>query len=717
MTTIKDIARLAGVSHGTVSNVLNLRGNVSAAKISAVKAAAKQLGYQANAQAKSLRQGGAKTIALIVPDMISERYQLLYSGLNQQLLKQGYVLELFLTGDLEENEKKQLEVLATRQCQGVVIVSCFDDATPYYNNLNLPTEKIIFIYRKPRHAKIDYDVDMSGGANHFSALIKSKGYKEVGIFTDLSKYSNIEIFKKEIEALLHDNNNINLYWVATSNQESHKAAFDFLEYPAVDAIICTDFEKVRHIKNAWYLGTTEQCPPIYTFSGEEVRFEPGLYTYPIDYKKMGKNIAENLVSGCQSMTHNKTVMIDNFRDYQESRAGINKEIKLLTISSPSSTALKKLLPHFYRTTGIRAKIIYAPFDEIIKITENKERAAEYDLFRIDMATFPRLARDLFEPLTHLDTNLLTCLNNIPVNILNRYSKIDDVFYAIPFDPSVQMLFYRRDLFEDQKIKRLYYERFRRDMRLPETFAAFDQLAAFFSRLRQSGEINMNGTCATIGGAEMIATEFLQRYYAEGGRLLNENSPPCLNKQIALPVLKNYIESLRYASCLHSTWWQDSVAQFEQRELAMLIVYMNLFTDVAHSAISPLIGYAPVPGGTPLLGGGSVGISSYSKNKEHAMLFLQWLFSPTIIEQTGLLGGGTAYINNTCSTNIIDFYPWSALGKECFDKGIRENYLENTPSFDLHQIEYIIGKGILGVINHSSDLMACVLEINRQLALL
>ena len=63
MITVKDIARLASVSQGTVSNVLNNRGNVSAEKIQRVTDAAKQLGYVANAQAKLLR----KDIPTILP--------------------------------------------------------------------------------------------------------------------------------------------------------------------------------------------------------------------------------------------------------------------------------------------------------------------------------------------------------------------------------------------------------------------------------------------------------------------------------------------------------------------------------------------------------------------------------------------------------------------------------------------------------------------------
>lgn len=67
MPTIKDIARIAGVSHGTVSNVLNGRGNVSVEKIEAVQRAAQEVGYQLNAQAQSLRASKSQGVALILP--------------------------------------------------------------------------------------------------------------------------------------------------------------------------------------------------------------------------------------------------------------------------------------------------------------------------------------------------------------------------------------------------------------------------------------------------------------------------------------------------------------------------------------------------------------------------------------------------------------------------------------------------------------------------
>ncbi|TNU76414.1 LacI family transcriptional regulator [Miniimonas arenae] len=67
--TIRDVARLAGVSPATVSNVLRDHPRVSDATRARVRAAADELGYEPNALARSLRSGRSGTIALVVPDL------------------------------------------------------------------------------------------------------------------------------------------------------------------------------------------------------------------------------------------------------------------------------------------------------------------------------------------------------------------------------------------------------------------------------------------------------------------------------------------------------------------------------------------------------------------------------------------------------------------------------------------------------------------------
>ena len=87
--TIKDIAREAGVSHGTVSNVINGRGNVSVEKIQLVWQAAEKLGYQVNARAQSLRQGRSRSIAVILPGIEFEHCAAMYEVIQSEFIQFG----------------------------------------------------------------------------------------------------------------------------------------------------------------------------------------------------------------------------------------------------------------------------------------------------------------------------------------------------------------------------------------------------------------------------------------------------------------------------------------------------------------------------------------------------------------------------------------------------------------------------------------------------
>lgn len=95
MPTIKDIALAAGVSHATVSNVLNKKGNVSSEKIRLVEEAAKALGYRIDEQASLLRKGVTRTVALILPDIQKAKYSDLYVGILNELEKIIIILSAY----------------------------------------------------------------------------------------------------------------------------------------------------------------------------------------------------------------------------------------------------------------------------------------------------------------------------------------------------------------------------------------------------------------------------------------------------------------------------------------------------------------------------------------------------------------------------------------------------------------------------------------------
>lgn len=712
MATIKDIARLAGVSHGTVSNVLNSRGNVSVVKIDAVIAAAKQLGYRANTQAKLLRAGSSKAIALVVPDIASERYHLLYNGLNRCLLEQGYTLDLFSTYDREEIEKKQLKYLATREYTGVVTVSTLKDAAYYYQKLSISSEKILFAYRRPKNAEHFFDVNSTEAMDKLIKQLKEKHYKSVAVFTDQPPCSTTVSLNQQLQAALPAHS---LHFVSSTYAERYKATFDLLSKAKPEAVICSDFEKVRQVKNAFCLGSEENPPPIYALAGEELRLETGLFTYAMNYQALGNKIALYLTQHPEHHAVPEPAINDKYRHIcLPGRANRQSEISLLTIPSPSTDALEKLLPHFYRLTGIKVNITRKPFNQLATFAENEQMLPTYDLLRIDMATSPILAEKFFIPLADLSPDIPELLEQFPTHLAQRYSEINGVPRAIPLDPSIQMLFYRRDLFSDQKIRRIYFEKFRQEMTLPENFEQYDRLSAFFNDLRLKGETRVYGSSATIGGSETIASEFMLRYYAKGGKLLHKNKPPRLDFQPATEVLHAYLNSLNFNLRMHSNWWQDAVTSFDRGETAMLIVYSNLFSEVAYGEMAPLIGYATVPGGIPLLGGGSIGVSKGSENKTQAATFLRWLFSPTIVEQMVLLGGTSASTVQYRNPEIKEALPWLQLARSSSLKGIRESYTPDGDFFDLKQAERMIGDTIFAATSGSISIDETICHINDQL---
>ena len=109
MPTIKDIAREAGVSHGTVSNVLNKTGKVSIEKIKLVEEAARKLGYVPNAQAQMLRQGTPTSVALLLPTLREDIYLDLYQSLQTAMHKNGYETFIYETNCLKVTNRQSLK--------------------------------------------------------------------------------------------------------------------------------------------------------------------------------------------------------------------------------------------------------------------------------------------------------------------------------------------------------------------------------------------------------------------------------------------------------------------------------------------------------------------------------------------------------------------------------------------------------------------------------
>ncbi|XVV15095.1 LacI family DNA-binding transcriptional regulator [Actinoplanes sp. CA-131856] len=120
--TIRDVARVAGVSDGTVSNTLNRPHLVNAETRERVMAAVAEVGYVPNAAARALRVGRTRAIGLVVLDFGNPFFAEVAGGAEQEATTVGAEVALFNTGiGRLEREKRLLHRLAESRLDGLVI--------------------------------------------------------------------------------------------------------------------------------------------------------------------------------------------------------------------------------------------------------------------------------------------------------------------------------------------------------------------------------------------------------------------------------------------------------------------------------------------------------------------------------------------------------------------------------------------------------------------
>lgn len=118
---IRDVAALAGVSVGSVSNVLNHPDRVSPDMRRRVEEAVSALGFVRNAAARNLRSGSSRTLGLVVFDLANPFFADLAVGAEEVALAAGYGVLLVNSGTSPERERRQLQLLAEQHVDGILL--------------------------------------------------------------------------------------------------------------------------------------------------------------------------------------------------------------------------------------------------------------------------------------------------------------------------------------------------------------------------------------------------------------------------------------------------------------------------------------------------------------------------------------------------------------------------------------------------------------------
>jgi len=189
--SINDVAKMAGVSPATVSNVLTGRKPVSAKLARKVEAAVKALDYRADPLASMLRSGEAKIIAVLVPDLDNPFFTSIVSAIEQCLGQDSYEVIVASSHGEESVERSRLKAILAWRPAGLIVVPCSDDF-PGRELIESSGAPYVIADRVTENQSADtvsVDNEDAGaiGARHLTDL----GHKEVLILASSLSLANI----------------------------------------------------------------------------------------------------------------------------------------------------------------------------------------------------------------------------------------------------------------------------------------------------------------------------------------------------------------------------------------------------------------------------------------------------------------------------------------------------------------------------------------------
>lgn len=182
MNSIRDVARLAGVSVATVSAVMNGKDTVSAASMQRVQAAMKALDYHPDQVARSLRVGRTNVIGMIVPDISNPFFAEIMRSVEEASEKKGFSVIMCDSNEDSGRERQHLNTLYARRVDGVLLASSVSDAAQ--DRLTLRRFPIVFVDAIPIGTKQGaVIVDNFQGAYLATRHLIELGHSKIAIIT------------------------------------------------------------------------------------------------------------------------------------------------------------------------------------------------------------------------------------------------------------------------------------------------------------------------------------------------------------------------------------------------------------------------------------------------------------------------------------------------------------------------------------------------------
>ncbi len=690
MATIKDVAKLAGVSHGTVSNVLSGYPGVSIDKVKRVQEAVKTLKYQPDIKARNLKSSTSNQIAVILPNISDRHYANIFTAVERILSENGYTPSLFISSEIPAREKEILQTVISLKWRGIIMATCQPENSSFFSEI---TERMpfVFIDRLVEGFSFNYV-----GADHYKAFYpvinkEIRAGKKVGIITGPAGYESerqvINAFKDNCNELKITSCNEYIRETNLDKQSGFRAAVQLLNFDKdIETLITTSGQIVEGIQYAKKLlkRNSKQKLTVYTLSENKWNAfdneSDDLKYIPVKSFEFGEQAAELILKNIENQTFFEPrrlilddggLSLDKTAKSPDHRQGaLKKTLRILLQKSTASSAVKALLPDFNSLTGIQVEITEKPYSKMYESIVSPDASEKYDVIQSDIPWLSELANNnIILPLDSFIDKDSSIISQHINKIIDEYSKYQGSYYGLPFVFGTQLLFYRKDLFESVDVRHHFYDWYKTELRPPKSWNEFNAVARFFTKKENPESPVDYGTTLGSRLTSGAMCEYLPRLWAYNGDIFNPEGNLVLNNWEAVQALENYRESFKYAQPgAADHLWNEQVDVYKNGQAAMMVMFVAHATDITDRKISKVVGktgYDIVPGGKPLLGGWSLSIKKDSVNPEASFQFIKWITSSRLAVPYTIMGGATPSLSLFKSSELLTMYPWLPKSLESF----------------------------------------------------
>ena len=180
--TIRDIAKLSGVSYSTVSRALSGVEVVNEATRSKVLEAAEHLGYVVNRQARSLAGGGHQVIGLLVHGLESDYFGQILKGVDEALAQANFEMMLFTTHRHKDKEINHVTRMMSGLTDGLLIVSP-EGHQEYMRSLQEKAVPYVLVDVSVADEGVTVSATNAEGAYGATCYLLKLGHKRIGFIT------------------------------------------------------------------------------------------------------------------------------------------------------------------------------------------------------------------------------------------------------------------------------------------------------------------------------------------------------------------------------------------------------------------------------------------------------------------------------------------------------------------------------------------------------